>query len=301
MPAIEQEIRQDARIPAGYSVRELLASPLFAMSLTEAASRLIGIYHEAPRAVRYTSDLRRWLVAQAALAFYFERRTDASREDLTVTRLTEFTPLHRFASRNTIASYIAQMRQYKLFTERESHDKRLRPLALSEAAEHLIRNWFDSHMASLDRLDGGERLALSRADPRLLYYSQPPAARALIADSRWNDPPESVKTFTFTNLGSNVIHDLVARFPSANALSERCYIGELRPADLASRYHVSRTQIVRVLNRARALGDIGWDGSQYSEGFWISARLIEDYRRWQAVKFEALSRSMSEACAMIYA
>jgi hypothetical protein len=117
MPAIEKEIRQDARVPPGYSVRELLASPLFAMSLTEAASRLIAIYHEAPRAVRYTSDLRRWLVAQAALAFYFERRTDASREDLTVTRLTEFAPLHQFASRNTIASYIAQMRQYKLFTE----------------------------------------------------------------------------------------------------------------------------------------------------------------------------------------
>ncbi|PKA39815.1 hypothetical protein N2599_09805 [Rhizobium sullae] len=301
MPAIEQEIRQDARIPSGYSVQELLASPLFATSLTEAASRLIGIYHEAPRAVRYTSDLRRWLVAQAALAFYFENRTGVSREDLTVTRLTEFGPLHEFASRNTIASYMAQMRQYKLFTERESRDKRLRPLVLSEAAEHLIRNWFDSHMASLDLLDGGERLAVSQADPRLLYYAHPPAARALIADPRWNDPPESVKTFTFTNLGSNVIHDLVARFPSGSTLSERCYVGELKPGTLAGHYHVSRTHIVRVLNRAKALGDIGWDGLQYGDNFWISARLIEDYRRWQAVKFEALSRSIHGACVRLYA
>jgi hypothetical protein len=256
---------------------------------------LIAIYDSAPRIVRYVSDLRRWQLTQAMLALHFEHRTDPSLSILTARKLMAFIANHKVATKNTVTAFIAEMRAYKLFNDIEMEDKRNRPLVASARAEGLIREWFDSHMRSLDALDDGARARHSAEDPRLLYHAQPIAVRIMIDHPGWNDPAPGVMAYTGTSAGSNIIHDLVARFPQDAPGASRCFVGPVRPSELAAHYGLSLAQTKRALTLSQALGDIGWERPTYKGEMWISASLVENYRRWQAVKFSALSQAAATA------
>jgi hypothetical protein len=66
----------------------------------------------------------------------------------------------------------------------------------------------------------------------------------------------------------------------------------LRISELTQRYIISRSHTQRVFARARELDIIGWERPGNSGDFWISERLISDYRRWQAVKFSAIDEAL---------
>jgi hypothetical protein len=150
-------------------------------------------------------------------------------------------------------------------------------------------------MRSLDALDGGHRAEHSLADPRLLYHAQPIAIRLLISHPGWNDPAPGVMAYTGTSAGSNIIHDLIARYPLDDSGEARSFVGRVRPSELANRYGLSQAQTKRVLALSQELGDIGWEIPPHKGELWISARLVGDYRRWQAVKFSALSQAVTLA------
>lgn len=281
--------------PKAYSPEDIIGFSSFAASTRQAALEMIAIHDSAPRVVRYVSDLRRWLLTQAMLALHFEHKTDPSLNILTAKELMAFIAENKVATRNTVTAFLAEMRAYKLFNDIEIEDKRNHPLVASDRAEGLIREWFDSHMRSLDALDGGYRAERSAEDPRLLYYAQPIAVRKLVNHPGWNDPSPGVMAYTGSAAGSNIIHDLIARAPVNGGGTGKFVIGKVKPTDLSSRYGLSPAQTKRVINRSQELGDIGWTTPPFKGDCWISARLVEDYRLWQAVKFSALSEAVAAA------
>ena len=257
---------------------------------------MVAIHDAAPRIVRYTASLRKWLLTQAILTLHFERLTDPSRPELTTARLVDFIAGNNVASKNTAAAQLAEMRNYRLLLDaQQGGDRRIRPLILSDVAEGLIRQWFDGHLSSLDRLDEGTRLAQSQTQPTLMHHALPRAMRRLIADPAWCNPPESVASFVSTESGSNILHDLVARLPTDVLPDQRIWVGPLKLSEITSRYIISRTHAQRVFSRAGDLGILGWESPGSRGPLWISRDLVDDYRHWQAVKFAALDEAFAWA------
>ncbi len=229
-----------------FTPARLVGDPLFGEALRQAALHMVAIHDAAPRIVRYTASLRKWLLTQAILTLHFERLTDPSRPELTAARLIDFIAGNNVASKNTAAAHLAEMRNYRLLLDAEQGgDKRIRPLILSDVAEGLIRQWFEGHLSSLDRLDEGTRLAQSQTEPTLMHHALPRAMRRLIADRAWCEPPESIAAFVSTESGSNILHDLVARLPTGVLPDQRIWIGPLKPGEISSRYIISRTHAQR--------------------------------------------------------
>lgn len=279
-----------------FTPERFVGDPLFGEALRQAALHMVAIHDAAPRIVRYTASLRKWLLTQAILTLHFERLTDPSRPELTAARLIDFIAGNNVASKNTAAAHLAEMRNYRLLLDAEQGgDKRIRPLILSDVAEGLIRQWFEGHLSSLDRLDEGTRLAQSQTEPTLMHHALPRAMRRLIADRAWCDPPESIAAFVSTESGSNILHDLVARLPTGVLPDQRIWIGHLKPGEISSRYIISRTHAQRVFARAGDLGVLGWESSGSRGPLWISRDLVDDYRHWQAVKFAALDEAFAWA------
>jgi hypothetical protein len=279
------------------SVEAIVENRLYAFALRDAALKLIAMHDAAPRIVRYTADMKRWLLTQSILAFHFRRVTSPSHPSLTAANLNGFLAESKVVSRNTAFAHLAEMRNYGLLIDiHERGDGRARPLKISETAETLIREWFDEHLKSLDMLDRGTRLSRSVADRRLLWYAQPRMCHSLFHDPRWANPPQSVDTFVRTASGSNILHDLMSRLPPEKPLEARMPIGPLRIGEFFKRYAISRTHARRVFERAQLLEIGGWDLSGERGDFWLGAELIRDYRHWQAVKFAAIEEAFEWAC-----
>lgn len=274
------------------TLETIVENPLFAVALRNAALKLIAMHDAAPRIVRYTADMKRWLLTQAILAFHFETVTNPAQCGLSATNLIAFIADNKVASKNTATAHLAEMRNYRLLLDAEPKgDRRFRPLKIADTAEGLIREWFDEHLKSLDMLDQGTRYLQSSADQRLLWYAQPRMARRLFHDPNWSDPPSTVGGFVRTASGSNILHDIMSRLPPERALEARTSIGPLRIGELAKRYVISRSHAQRVFVRARMHDIVGWDLPGNGGNFWISEALIRDHRRWQASKFAAIDEA----------
>lgn len=292
----ESGFHDDAIVPVALTIKEVLQNPRFGGALRDAALTLVAIHDEAPRIVRYVANMQKWLLTQAILALHFEHATDPSRPGLTAANLVAFLVDNNVASKNTAVAHLAEMRNYRLLLDVEgSGDRRSRPLRVADIAERLIREWFDGHLRSLDALDQGTRCAQSMADRRLLWHAHPKLARGLFYDPGWCEPPETVGAFVRTGSGSNILHDLMSRLPPDHEPEARTWIGDLRISELTRRYIISRSHAQRVFARARALDIIGWERPGNSGAFWVSERLISDYRHWQAVKFSAIDEAFQWA------
>ncbi|MCJ8152011.1 MULTISPECIES: hypothetical protein [Shinella] len=268
--------------------------PLFGEALRRAAYHMIAMHDAAPRIVRYTANLQKWLLTQTIIALHFEHLVDSSQPELTAARLIEFMVNKSIASKNTAVAHLSEMRNYQLVVDGvRCSDKRARPLIVSALAETLIRQWFEGHLHSLDTLDQAGRLEISRGDPTLMSRVHPRAIRHLLTNPAWCNPPESVATFVWTESGSNILHDLIARTAATTPLEAPIWVGPLRLTEITNRYIISRSHAQRVFARARELGIVGWELPGNSGSFWISPKLINDYRAWQAVKFAALDEAFT--------
>lgn len=96
------------------TVEAILENPRYGIALRDAALTLIAMHDVSPRIVRYTADLKRWLLTQAILAFHFERVTAPTRPGLTAASLLAFIAENRIVSKNTAVAHLAEMRHYGL-------------------------------------------------------------------------------------------------------------------------------------------------------------------------------------------
>jgi len=270
--------------------------PTFFVVLRDAAEQLLAMHDTAPRVVRYVASMQKWLITQAIVALHFERKHDEARPYLTAGSLIDFFTERQRFSKNTLTAHLAEMRAYGLLLPLDSKDRRVKPLQLSSYGEALVRQWLESHLSALDRMDGGDRVSTLAGNPQLLACIHPLAIRALVFDPAWAEPPANVDLFVRTESGSNILHELICRLPAGiQSMAGPVCLGPLHASEISTRHTLSRGHVQRVFSRARAEGLLVWSLPGNQGDLFVSGTLLRDYARWQGIKFDAISRAYDES------
>jgi hypothetical protein len=298
LPEIDSpEIGSSAEIEA------FASNPALFAVLQQGARHMIELYDRFPRIGRLVAAQQKWLLTQAAYALYLQRNPTDPLSGITASRLLDIIVEFGAASRNTATAFLAELLAYKLIRDVPgSPSKRSRPLEPTEVSHDAMMLWFRGQMRSLDLLDGGERVTRLEANPEIFRRAQPIAATGLIADRAWREPPLSISCFVWTEYGGLILDDFVSRI--VNVVPEDGYhwVEDLRFAELSNHYSLSRTHIRRLFARAEAFGSLGWrDRSNNRNKVWVAASFVDDYKRWQSIKFCALDQAFSKAVRSIEA
>jgi len=273
---------------------------LVTKGLASAAQDLLDTHLALPQEVHYVADLQRWILSQMTIALHFEHQLDPASAPISPSNLLRAIKDTGIASRNTVHSFLMEMKRYRFIAPLPRQDRRLQAAQATEMSERLIRRYFDIHLRALDTIDDGHRYALSCQYPDILHWAQPRFARLLLALGDWHRPPQSIAKFVRSDSGSSILHALVSSVPPLSAeMTSPIWIGKVSPHAFSQRYRISRTHAARLLGSARDGGLIGWAKRSNRGECWISPQLVRDYRHWQAVKLAAVSQAFHEACVAL--
>jgi len=241
---------------------------------------------------------QRWLMAHAALARYFRNEADDTGAGLLAERFLELVERHGLASRNTASAFLKEMLKYEIVRfVANSEGRRHRPLEPAPAVVMALFQWHALHLASLDGLDGGARMATFHARPTLLGVIQPSIADGLIASADVRYPPRTFDLFTWTDEGGLVMDRLIVGCEEGAGGRERIQTDVTSVSGLARRLNLSRTQLGRKFAEAEALGSLGWSGVRGRSPLWVSAGFRHEYHSAQAVKLAIIDAAF-EACTV---
>ena len=274
------------------SADEFAGHPGLHAAIRQQSQLLLQIYDGNPRLASVFGTQHRWLMAQAALALHF--RGDG--RGIRSARILDFVSRHGVASRNTADAFIKEMLKYG-YARRlpQAEDKRTRPLEPTEASLDALHGWVGIHLATLDRLDRGQRLETFLRTQGALASLQPRIADGLLSSNRVRHPERTFSLFTWLNNGGLVMDWLIAGIEDADPDAERVATGIVSIAALAERLKLSRTHLARKLNDAEALGSIGWHGKRGQSVMWVSAGFRREYVTAQAVKLAIIDAAF-DAC-----
>ena len=284
-------------LPPAYTADRLGQMEGFQDGLAQAAADLLETHLALPREVHYVADLQRWLLSQMTVAMHFEHRRDPASPPISPKNLIGAIESTQIASRNTVHSFLQELKRYSFVVPMPSADSRNRHSQATEMSEQLIRRYFDIHLRALDLVDNGQRYALSSRSPQLLGHAQPRFVRLLLAQEAWHRPPQSIAKFVRSDSGSSVLHDLLKTVPPLSSdMVSPIWVGKVSPNALSQRYRLSRTHAARLFGQAREAGLLGWKNKSNRGDCWISPDLVRSYRHWQALKLAAVSQAFREAC-----
>ncbi|MCV9996815.1 hypothetical protein OE766_00970 [Pararhizobium sp. YC-54] len=301
MTGIQSSAIDTTKVSFSAEVDLFVANPLLFPVLQQGARHMIELYDHFPRIARLVAAQQKWLLTQAAYALHLQRDPADPLSGITAARLLGVIAQTGLASRNTATAFLAELRAYKLVRDvAGSPSKRSRPLEPTETSHEAMTLWFRGQMRSLDLIDKGDRVARLEADPEIFCRAQPLAAKRLIADPAWREPPLSISCFVWTEYGGLILDDFIARIANVEPQDGHHWVEDLRFSELSSHYSLSRTHVRRLFARAEALGSLGWQERNGSRNrIWATASFVEDYKRWQSVKFCALQWAYNEAIRSI--
>lgn len=269
--------------------RALEADPRFFQAFRQGARMLLQIYDGAPRLAGLFSSQQRWLMSHAAFALAFTQDPGDPAGGLYTARFISLIVEKDVASKNTAADFIQELLALDYVRVVAGHeDRRRKPLKPTPVPLQAMSQWLDLHLSCLDGLDGGRRAEILRADPSLPERLQPRiAARILVAKGVRSQGP-TFDLFTWANFGGLVMDLLIASIEvgadGGGLEAERLPAGTLSINEIARRFTISRTHVVRLFGKAAEHGDIGWSGRRGESDVWISNRLLKQYWRYQAAK-----------------
>ncbi|KQV34755.1 MULTISPECIES: hypothetical protein [unclassified Rhizobium] len=275
----------------------LVAHPAYFAVLQQCARHLVGLYDHFPRVARLVSSQQKWLLSQAAYALYLQRDPEDPLSGITASRLLDIMVKFGAASRNTAAAFLAELLAYKLIQDVPGNtNRRSRPLEPTAVIIDAMEKWFRGQMHSLDLLDGGTRVVRLDADPTIFHRAQPIAARQLIEDRAWREPPASIASFVWTENGGLLLDDIMSKVVTSGPSNRPYLIEDLSFSELSIHYGLSRTHIRRLFTRAE---ESGWVGRTEKIGrkrhLSVSPDFINAYMGWQAIKHCALDRAFAIA------
>ena len=311
-PAPSSLVTATALAPAaGAAFRQALAAPdlpdraTVLAHLGQVARNTIDILPQFPRLRRLMGSQQRALLCQAAFALHHE----GGASGLTAGHLLDLILEHRAASRNTVSAFVQEMRAVRVFADLPSTgDRRVRPLAPGEQASAAMQRWFLGQLQVLDAMDGGERSCQLIAEPGLVRIAQPLAARHLMADAGWREPAAPLGPILWTDAGSLLIDDLMARAADSVKSATGAACGVLPGATLevedfgvtalADRYVVSCTHVRRLCAQAEETGVVLRTGKRSARRLIIAPALTEAYADWQANRLRAIDAAFRAALAV---
>lgn len=284
---------------------DILLHPALARSVRCQAQTLLAMHDATPRVSSVFATQQRWLMGHAALALYFRSRAADPRAGLLTERFLETVEEHAIASRNTAAAFIKEMLQYDIVralgngalgsgTLAGRTGRRGSALEPAPSALMALFGWHVLHLATLDRLDGGQRVARFNAHPTWLAEIQPLIADGLINTHAVREPGATFALFTWVNEGGVVMDRLIAGCEEG-CEQPRIPTDVRSVSELAHGLRLSRTQLGRKFVEAEAMGSLGWTGGRGKSRLWVSADFRREYLAAQAVKLGIIEAAF-EAC-----
>ena len=276
---------------------DILAHPALERCVRIQAQTLLSAHGSSPRISSPFATQQRWLMGHAALALYFRHEADSRGAGVLAERFLEFVERHDLASRNTASDFLAEMHKYELVRfVAGSEGKRHRPFEPAPTVLMAIFHWHTLHLATLDGLDSGGRVAAFHARPALLGVIQPLIADGLIGSGDVRKPPKTFELFTWINEGGVVMDRLIAGCRQAAMDGERILTDVTSISELSRNISLSRTHLGRKLAEAEGFGSLGWSGVRGRSPMWVSVGFRHEYHSAQAVKLAIIDAAF-QACA----
>lgn len=275
---------------------EIARHPLLLAGIRRQAEALLVAYDGNPRLSSIFASQQRWLMAHIGLALYFRRDPVELRNGLTVARFLDKVRHHGVASQNTADAFGREMLKYEIIRLLPNDgDRRLKPMEPTGATLDALAGWVALHLATLDSLDGGARVAAFKADPAALARLQPMIANGLLSLDAIRAPAGTFSLFTWLNNGGVVMERMIAGLGEAEPGAARVPTAIHSVAGMAEWLRLSRTHLTRKLREAEALGSIGWDGERGRSPMWVSAAFLAEIVAAQAAKL-AIVDAACDAC-----
>ena len=277
---------------------DILAHPALEPCVRGQAQSLLMMQEASPRIASLFATQQRWLMAHAALAQYFRNEANDAGAGVLAERFLELVERHELASRNTASAFLKEMLKYDMVRfVAGSEGRRHRPLEPAPAVLMALFHWLALHLATLDGLDGGARVASFRARPALLGAIQPLIADGLIGSGDVRKPERTFSLFTWVDEGGIVMDRLIVGCQQGADGLARIPTDVTSISGLAQRLNLSRTQLGRKFAEAEAMGSLGWSGPRGKSPLWVSADFRREYHAAQAVKLAIIDAAF-EACVV---
>lgn len=256
------------------------------------------MFSENPRLTSIFASQQRWLMAQAGLALHYDRNEADPATGLYSRRFVGVAIAHGIASRNTAATFVQEMLAYRFIRYCDNPpDHRTRPLEPTETAYKAVWKWLNAHLTILDGLDGGSRAnRVAYGDP-LFARIQPRIAQGILQNDAVRNPGATFSLFTWANSGGVVMDYLISRIADFDPNRARIDIGAIIAGDISERYAISKTNLMRLMNKASSMGSLGVDHHAGKSHVWLSQGFIREYWNYQAEKFAIIDAAFSQAIA----
>jgi len=275
---------------------EIVSHPALERCIRGRAQALLSIQDASPRMASIFATRQRWLMAHAALAQYFRNEANEAGTGLLAERFLEILDRHDIASRNTGSAFLKEMLKYDVIRFVESSaGRRLRPMEPSPAVLMALFGWHALHLAALDGLDGGARVATLHARPALVRAIQPLIADRLIGSDDVRKPERTISLFVWFNEGGLVMDRLIVGCQQPCDGLLRIPTDVTSVSSLARKLSLSRTQLGRKFAEAEAMGSLGWTRTRGKSRLWLSSDFRREYHCAQALKL-AIVDSAFDAC-----
>ncbi|MFN3831782.1 MAG: hypothetical protein ACK4SQ_06115 [Allorhizobium sp.] len=278
------------------SVEQLLANPDLHETVRDQSRALLEVNEETPRLAAVFGTQQRWLLGHLAMGLYFSEVARGNPEPVVLmARYLVQVKTLGISSVNTADAFIKEMLVYGIALHGQTPDRRNRPFVPAPQTIAATRRWVIIHLASLDRLDGGNRLQTFEADETLLARLHPEITGLAMVSPEIRTPPQTWSLFTWLNNGGIVMDWLMTGVDPVDPSVERVPTQVRSVPELAENFRLSRTHLTRKLREAEALGSIGWDGSRGRSVMWISREFLREYHTTQAFKLAIIDA----ACAKL--
>ncbi|WFP78500.1 hypothetical protein [Mesorhizobium sp. WSM4906] len=278
------------------SAEEIASHPEALRSVQEQSRALIHVYETSPRLAAVFATQQRWLLGHVGLALHFRRDPNDRRTDMTVARFIEVVRRNSVASRNTAEAFVKEMLHYNIAEHvSPSGDGRAHPLRVTEATIETFTNWIYAHLRTLDRIDGGNRLATFLERPDMLAKLQPLICDGLLTSIPVREPERTFSLFIWLNNGGIVMDWLMSGIDPEDANLDKIPTSVISISEFAHWLKLSRTHLARKLHDAEALGSIGWVGQRGHSVMWVSRQFFDEYMAVQAAKLAIIDAAFA-AC-----
>ncbi|RUU00150.1 hypothetical protein EOD23_23875 [Mesorhizobium sp. USDA-HM6] len=278
------------------NAEEIASHPAALRSVQEQSRALIHVYETSPRLAAVFATQQRWLLGHVGLALHFRRDPNDRRTEMTVARFIEAVRRNSVASRNTAEAFVKEMLHYNIAEYvSASGDGRAHPLRVSAATIETFTSWIHAHLRTLDRIDGGNRLATFLERPDMLAKLQPLICDGLLASDPVREPEQTFSLFIWLNNGGIVMDWLMSGIDPEDANLDKIPTSVISISEFAHWLKLSRTHLARKLHDAEALGSIGWVGQRGHSVMWVSRQFYGEYMAVQAAKLAVVDTAF-ETC-----
>ena len=279
------------------TAKDILLHPALERCVRGQAQTLLSMQEASPRLASVFATQQRWLLAHAALVLFFRSEKEAGR-GLVAEHFLASVEQHNISSRNTASAFLKEMLKYEIVRSVPGNGRgRHRPLEPAPSVLMAVFQWHALHLATLDGLDGGSRVARFHAKPESLRTIQPLVADGLIGSDEVRRPKGTFSLFTWINEGGIVMDRLIVGCQQASDDRARIPTDVTSVSGLAQRLRLSRTYLGRKLAEAETMGSLGWSGVRGRSAVWVSADFRQQYHSVQAVKLAIIDAAFEAGLA----